>query len=30
LEVVYNLEKRDDLADLKLPADRFNKARADD
>lgn len=30
LEVVYNLEKRDDLTDLKLPADRFNKARADD
>ena len=30
LEVVYNLEKRDDLSDLKLPADRFNKARADD
>ena len=30
LEVVYNLEKRDDLADLKLPSDRFNKARADD
>lgn len=30
LEVVYNLEERDDLADLKLPADRFNKARADD
>jgi len=30
LEVVYNLEQRDDLADLKLPADRFNKARADD
>ena len=30
LEVVYNLEKRDDLTELKLPADRFNKARADD
>ncbi|TQQ82866.1 2Fe-2S iron-sulfur cluster binding domain-containing protein [Halonotius terrestris] len=30
LEVVYNLEQREDLADLKLPADRFNKARADD
>lgn len=30
LEVVYNLEQRDDLSDLKLPADRFNKARADD
>jgi len=30
LEAVYNLEKRDDLADLKLPSDRFNKARADD
>jgi curved DNA-binding protein CbpA len=30
LEVVYNLEQREDLADLKLPADRFNKAKADD
>ncbi|ERH00990.1 MAG: ferredoxin [Halonotius sp. J07HN6] len=30
LEVVYNLEQREDLDDLKLPADRFNKARADD
>ena len=30
LEVVYNLEQRDDLAELKLPADRFNKAKADD
>ena len=30
LEVVYNLEQRDDLAELKLPAYRFNKAKADD
>lgn len=30
LHVVYNLKQRADLDDLKLPADRFKKAQADD
>ena len=30
LHVVYNLKQRSDLDDLKLPADRFKKAQADD